>query len=53
MQDVINILIDAQAQGYGGLLNGINLGEGLPTISFLLSWLYYIYAILYPIYTLR
>lgn len=32
-QDVINSLIDAQAQGYGGLLNGISLGEGLPTIN--------------------
>ncbi|XP_057833927.2 protein KTI12 homolog [Cryptomeria japonica] len=33
MLDVINILIDVQAQGYGGVLNGINLGEGLPTIN--------------------
>ena len=33
MQDVINILVDAQAQRYGGVLNGINLGEGLPMIN--------------------
>uniref|UniRef100_A0A0D6QVS8 Protein KTI12 homolog n=1 Tax=Araucaria cunninghamii TaxID=56994 RepID=A0A0D6QVS8_ARACU len=32
-QDVINTLIDAQAQGYGGLLKGVSLGEGLPTIN--------------------
>jgi len=32
-QDVMNALIDSQAQGYGGLVNSTVLGEGLPNIN--------------------
>eukprot|EP01018_Ginkgo_biloba_P023666 Gb_12362 [translate_table: standard] len=32
-QEVINILVEAQAQGYGSLVNSISLGEGLPIIN--------------------
>lgn len=32
-QEVMNALIDSQAQGYGGLVNSTVLGEGLPNIN--------------------
>ncbi|XP_049937037.1 protein KTI12 homolog [Nymphaea colorata] len=33
-QEVINAIVEAQSNGLGGPLNRINIGHGLPTISF-------------------
>ncbi|KAI5054597.1 hypothetical protein GOP47_0029742 [Adiantum capillus-veneris] len=33
-QEVINVLVEAQAQGLGGALGRVDVGEGIPLISF-------------------
>lgn len=33
-QEIVSIVVDAQAQGMGGVVRNVNLGEGLPIISF-------------------
>uniref|UniRef100_A0A7I4EH32 Protein KTI12 homolog n=1 Tax=Physcomitrium patens TaxID=3218 RepID=A0A7I4EH32_PHYPA len=37
-QEIVLIVVDAQAQGVGGLVRSVNLGEGLPIISFNAAW---------------
>lgn len=39
-QDIVSVLVDAQAQGMGGVVRSVYLGEGLPIISFFyrLKW---------------
>ncbi|XP_073393103.1 protein KTI12 homolog isoform X2 [Physcomitrium patens] len=32
-QEIVSIVVDAQAQGVGGLVRSVNLGEGLPIIN--------------------
>jgi hypothetical protein len=41
MQEVVSSLVEAQAQGVGGVIRSVPIGEGLPVISsFVLSVLW-------------
>jgi hypothetical protein len=37
-QEIVSILVDAQAQGMGGVVRSVSLGEGLPIISSSAAW---------------
>lgn len=37
-QEIVSIMVDAQAQGMGGVVRSVVLGEGLPIISFSAAW---------------
>ena len=38
VQEIVSILVDAQAQGMGGVVRTVFLGEGLPIISSSAFW---------------
>jgi len=41
-QEIVSAVVDAQAQGMGGVVRGVPLGEGLPIISFFTLFKYMI-----------